>query len=98
MKVVISSRARDDLDQIAAWIARDHPERAVSHNDELVDACIALGDYPRVYPRWPHHSAREIRRVNHNDHVIFYEVRATDVHVLTIVHGARNLTPLTDAL
>jgi plasmid stabilization system protein ParE len=93
MKVAISARAWDDLGTIAEWIARDDPERAISYTDELLDACEALA----MYPRWPHRSGREIRRFNHNDHAVFYEVRSTDIQILGFIHGVRDLTALIDA-
>lgn len=97
MKVAISAGAWDDLGTIAEWIARDDPERAVSYTDELLDACEALTMYPRIYPRWPHRSGREIRRFNHNDHAVFYEIRNTDIQILGFIHGARDLTALIEA-
>lgn len=91
MKVAISAGAWEDLGAIGAWIARDDPGRAVVYVDELLDACTTLATYPRIYPRWSHRSGREIRRFNHNDYAIFYEVRVGDIQILAFVHGAREL-------
>jgi plasmid stabilization system protein ParE len=97
MKVAIAAGAWEDLGAIGEWIARDDPARAVGYIDELLDACAALASYPRIYPRWPHHSARVIRRFNHNDYAVFYEVRVDDIQVLAFVHGARDLGAVLDA-
>ena len=50
LKVVLSSRAADDLKQISGFIACDNPVRAVSFVGELREVALRLADIPLGYP------------------------------------------------
>jgi len=94
MKVVITTPARLDLDEIADYIAADSVERALSFADELVDRCSALGDFPKAYPLIPRYESHGVRRCIHGNYLIFYRVRSKQVDILRILHGARDYLPL----
>lgn len=48
MKLVIDERAVEDLQDIAAWIGKDHPGAARRMIDALVDALERLAELPRL--------------------------------------------------
>ncbi|MEO5334857.1 MAG: type II toxin-antitoxin system RelE/ParE family toxin [Magnetococcus sp. YQC-5] len=90
MNVVISSAAKADLVDIAAFIRLHNPERALTFIDDLLDCCAALADMPHAYPLVPRYEHLGIRRYVHQHYVIFYRVTKDLVEIIHIVHGARN--------
>ena len=47
MKVVLTAAARDDLEEIGDFIAKDSPKRARSFVRELIEAARRIGDIPQ---------------------------------------------------
>ena len=79
-------RALRRLDEIAAHIAADNPSRAASFVGELrakvsVLALHLPGKPGRVY------GTREL--VLHRHYLAVYRVRGEEVHILTVLHTAR---------
>jgi plasmid stabilization system protein ParE len=48
--VRITAPAEADLDEIAAWIANENPDRAASFVEELWERCRSLGIGPGAFP------------------------------------------------
>ena len=94
MRVVLAAAAAQDLDDIAAWIAQDHPGRAIAFIKELRDACRGLGRPPLRFQLVPRYERHGIRRRVHGRYLIFYRIRASQVEVLRILDGARDFEPL----
>ena len=94
MIVTFSRRAEADLFDIALWIARDNPARAISFTNELRAACRKIAILPRAYPPAPTFGPKA-RRKNYGNYAIFYDVEDEFILITTIVHGARNLDDLT---
>jgi len=90
MQLEFSPAAEEDLVEIASFIARDNPKRAMSFVDELEGACIKLLDYPNSG------AMRGDLRVGlrsrpHGSYVIFYSVLANAIRIERILHGARDI-------
>ena len=96
MIVRYARRALLDLEGILAWIAVDDPIRADSYVDELIDTCEGLADFPNRYPRCRFKSRRPLRQCIHDNYLILFEVRAAEVEIVAITHGARNINALLD--
>ena len=90
MKVIITTSAQTDLDEIYDYIALDNPSRALTFTDEVVDRCQELGDFPKAYPLVPRYEAQGFRRRVYGNYLIFYRVQPGTVEVVRIVHGARD--------
>lgn len=90
MKVVLSPEALEDLKDIARWIARDNPERAVSFAAQLRTKCAELGRYPKRFPAVRQSPTGEIRKRAYRDYLIFYRIAEARVDVLRIAHGKRD--------
>lgn len=90
MKVVLTAEALGDLEQIGDYIARDDPSRAASFVDELIGKARELGELPRGFPLVPRYEHLGIRRRAHGNCLIFYRVKADQVSVIHILHGARD--------
>lgn len=88
MILEFSSEAENDLEQIADYIARDDPRRALTFIRQLHSKCEDLIDSPNGFalvPRYEHHGIRQ--RV-HGNYLIFYRVESTKVIIVHVLHGA----------
>lgn len=94
MKVKVTDRAQVDLDEIAAWIAADHPKRAVSFAEELWSRCQSLASRPERFPVVRSTRGRRIRKLSHHGYVILYFVMEDHVEVVRIVQGSRDWVAL----
>ena len=94
MRVIFAVSALDDLDEIASWIAQESPRRAVSFIAELHAACRGLARHPRRFQIVSRYTGREMRRRVHGAYLIFYEVDASEVRIVRVLHGARDYEPL----
>lgn len=85
--------AEADLEEIADFIARDNPNRALAFVRALRDRCMRIGDHPQAAPLRPE-ICEDIRLVVHSNHLILYSLRERAVVIERIVHGARYLPAL----
>ena len=88
-----SRRAEADLEEIAAYIARDNPARAVSFIVQLRQHCRNLLTFPQAAPLRPAFGAG-IRLSIFGNYVVLYVAHEDLLEIRRIVHGARNLTTL----
>ena len=95
MKLHWSDVAEADLDDIHDYIARDVPYYAELFVDRLIEATDKLEEHPRIGRRIPEADQRdEIRELIVQGYRIIYRVAGEDVHILSVVHGSRNLAAL----
>ncbi|MCZ4292176.1 type II toxin-antitoxin system RelE/ParE family toxin [Hoeflea alexandrii] len=88
MILEFASEAENDLEQIADYIAKDNPRRALSFVRELRSKCEDLVNRPNGFalvPRYEHHG---IRRRVHGNYLIFYRVENAKVVIVHVLHGA----------
>ena len=90
MKVIFSRNAEQDLEEIGDWIARDNSTRAVSFVAELVKSCRSIGKTPRRFPLVDRQRDPTLRRRVQGNYLIFYDVGATAVEILHVLHDARD--------
>jgi toxin ParE1/3/4 len=93
MRCAYSARAAEDLDNIAGYIARDNPLRALSFIDDLRERCEQLTTFPAAAPLRPD-IAEGIRIVPFGSYLILYSVASDQLLVERILHGARDLPQL----
>jgi toxin ParE1/3/4 len=89
-QLVLSPRARLDLEEIGDYIARDNPARAITFVDELRIHCFRIAATPTADP------AREdlapgLRMAIHGRYLIFFRENAERVRIERILHSARRL-------
>ena len=94
MRVLLTDQAEADLEEIADWIARDSPLRAISYVRELRASCHGLSNDPERFQLVDRSRSRQVRRRVHGAHLIFYRIAQDQVVVLRILHGAREYEPL----
>ena len=86
-------RAAEDLEEIADFIARDNPARALSFLEELIAVCARIGELPQTYPRRAD-LAKGLRQAVHGRYLILFTADDRGVVIERIVHGARRLEDL----
>jgi toxin ParE1/3/4 len=92
MRIVWSDVAEADLDDLYDYIARDVPYYAEQFVDRLIEAVGVLKDHPRLGRQVPEADEREdIRELIFQSYRVIYLVEADQVHILTVIHGRRDL-------
>ena len=90
-QVVWLRAAVDDLDEIAAYIAKDSPRYAGIVTERVLEAARDLAEFPHmggIVPEWDDGALRQ--RIVYSYRLI-YRVTNDRVEVLTVIHGARLL-------
>ena len=91
MKVALTNEARDDLKEIAEFIALDAPRRALSFVRELRESALAISRAPYAHPIDPRYDELAVRRRVHGAYLILYRISKDRVDIIRIVHGARDV-------
>jgi plasmid stabilization system protein ParE len=89
-EVIWAQRARDALDEAAAFVAEDSPEAAVNLVERALDAAESLStlsERGRIVPELDDPTVREIFVYRYR---LVYEVAPSQVTVLGFLHGARD--------
>ncbi len=89
--VVWSPRAIEDVDAIAAYIARDSPAYASAVVSKILDATRSLSTFPlsgRIVPEFDDEYIRE--KIVYSYRVI-YRVEDDVVTIATVIHGKQIL-------
>jgi plasmid stabilization system protein ParE len=94
MNVVFAPLALEDLSDIAEWIAEDNPDRATSFVSEISERCRSLSDFPERFPAIVSIGDHDVRKLTHAGYLVFYGIVGDSVHILRIVHGARDWASL----
>jgi len=90
VKVTFSPAAKDDLIEIALFIAEDNPTRALTFVDELEDKCQALGASPGIGTLRPE-LGDGVAMMPHGRYLIFYREADKVVRIERIMHSARDI-------
>ena len=90
MKVAFSPAANLDLTDIADYIARDSPARALSFVAELEVKCLRLGQATGIGTARPE-LGEGIRMFPNGRYLIFYREQDGLVRIERIIHGARDI-------
>jgi toxin ParE1/3/4 len=94
-RVSQTARARADLDAIWLHIAQDSPAAADRLIDQIVSRCNDLAEHPRLGPARPEIAPDARMLVVHN-YLVLYRIGDSDVQVVRVVHGARQMEGLFD--
>ena len=89
--VIWTQSAADDLEQMADYIAKDSPYYASTFVQTVLDLSRSLDRFPRRGRITPEFGDPEIRELLIGNYRLIYKVGETDISILGLVHGARNL-------
>lgn len=92
MRVIFSPDSEIDLDDIAAYIAIDNPERAFSFVEEIVQAASRLDHFPERHAVLVK-GRRDYRCLVHGRYRILYSVETDHVRIARVIHGRRLIRP-----
>ena len=90
MKVDFSPVAKEDLIDIAVYIAKDNPVRALSFVDELEEKCLGIGRTPDIGTTRPE-LGNGVRMLPHGRYLIFYRENEGMIRIERVMHGARDI-------
>ena len=85
-----TDEARSALDEAISYIVQDSPQGARTVLDQALEAAAGLAtlfERGRVVPEIDHPSIREVFVGRYR---LMYQVRASEVVILTFLHGARD--------
>jgi toxin ParE1/3/4 len=90
-KVILSSRAIQDLQEIVRYISFDNPVRAESFGRELIAKTRLLVSFPKIGRIVPEFDEPDIREIIHKSYRIVYRLRLEKrmIEVSRFWHGAR---------
>lgn len=93
MRIRWSQTARRDVRGLKHYIAQDSPFYARQFCERLVAAVEKLADHPRLGRTVPEAEGtpEEVRELIFRDYRILYLVEHDSVHILAVIHGARDL-------
>jgi addiction module RelE/StbE family toxin len=90
-RVIWAPQAREDLNDIRRYIARNSQLYADVFLDRVLEAADRLEQFPRSGRIVPEAGQDDIRQVIVQSYRVIYRVRSDLVEILTVVHGARRL-------
>lgn len=90
-KIVWSEQARDDLQSIVLFIARDNPEIAASFGYLLMSKVDVLAQFPQLGRVVPEENDKEVREIVFRPYRIIYKImpEKETVAIARVWHGAR---------
>ena len=95
-RLQFAALARDDLLDIARYIARDNPNRARSFVAELREQCVVLAQNPGMGVAKPEY-AEGLHMFPHGRYLIFFSATVTQgVLIERVLHSARHLASQLD--
>jgi toxin ParE1/3/4 len=92
-RLLFSALSRDDLQQIARYIARDNPGRARSFVSELRVRCEHLTTQPNQGVS-REECAKGLKMITHGRYLIFYSIVEGDILIERVLHSAQDLARL----
>jgi len=95
-KLIWSAAARDDLDNIIVFIARDNPNRAMSFGYELISETDRLQEFPELGRSVPEYRDDNIREIIFRPYRIVYRIdhERRLCEIARVWHSARGLPQL----
>ena len=93
-KLIWSPQAIEDIEAIAEYIARDSAFYAESTVERIFQAPERLMQFPKLGRVVPEKNDDSIREIFVFQYRIIYEIMASEIHVLTVVHGKRIIEDL----
>jgi plasmid stabilization system protein ParE len=91
MKVHWTDTAERHLDAIYAYIAQDSPEYARRMVDRLTRRSQQISEFPFSGRRVPEYDVDQIREVIEGSFRIIYYIKADQIDVLAVIHGAMDV-------
>ena len=92
MKIEWTEPALLDLENIRDYIRRDSEYYAARFAEKIIEAVESLEKFPEMGRAVPEVEEESIRELLLHNYRIIYRVEADRILVLTVIHGARDLS------
>ena len=89
-QVFKSPEAKEDLAEIWLYVALDNLEAADRLLDMIDDKAKSLLAHPEM-GRKREDLAKSLRCLNAGNYIIFYRISGTDIEIVRVLHGARDI-------
>jgi toxin ParE1/3/4 len=89
-RVIWAPSALEDVDSIAAFIARDSVDRAALFVTRLFEAAERIASHPEAGRVIPELNSNDRREIYAGPYRLMYKVEGNDVWIVAVVHGARD--------
>jgi plasmid stabilization system protein ParE len=93
VKVHWTDTARDHLQAIHAYIARNSPQYALHVVDRLTRRSQQIAEFPLSGREVTEFGVPQIRQVLEGPFRIIYYIKPDQIDVLAVIHGARQIPP-----
>lgn len=90
MKLVWTEPAILDLQVIRDYIARDSEHYAINFIEGVFAAVEKIIAFPKLGRKVPEIQSETIREILYSNYRIIYEIKDTEIIIVSIVHGARD--------
>jgi plasmid stabilization system protein ParE len=91
MRVHWTKTAEAHLDSIYAYIAQDSKTYALRTVDRITRRSQQIGVFPLSGRRVPEYDLDQIREVFSGPYRIIYHIKAEQIDVIAVIHGAMNV-------
>lgn len=91
VKIIWSPQSLEDLENIAAYIAKDAPYYAGSLIESILQVVENLALFPQSGRKVPETDNENIREILHKRFRIIYQLSKNNVEILTVIHASRLL-------
>jgi toxin ParE1/3/4 len=91
MRVHWTVTAEAHLDAIYAYIAQDSETYALRTVDRITRRSQQIGEFPMSGRKVPEYEFDKIREVFSGPYRIIYHVKADQIDVIAVIHGAMNV-------
>lgn len=88
-KIIWSPDALEEIEAIGMFIARDSEFYAESTIQKIFEAPQSLIHHPKIGRVVPEVGNESIRELFVFQYRIVYEIKANEIHILTVIHGKR---------
>lgn len=92
-RVSWSPEALEDVEAIAAYIAKDSPFYASAVVQKILDTAKSLGNFPNLGPIVPEIGEPEFRERFVYSYRVIYRIADDAITIIAVIHGRRLLTP-----
>jgi len=92
MKIEWTEPALLDLENIRNYIKRDSEHYAIRFAGRIIEAVEGLEKFPEMGRSVPEAEEENIRELLFYNYRIMYRVETERISILTIIHGARDLS------
>jgi toxin ParE1/3/4 len=96
-KIIFHPNAKQDLKNIGNYIAQYNPIRAVTFINEIIFSIKQLSVMPLSGRLQSELNIPNLRAQYFGNYIIFYEPLQDCVHILHVIHGARDIATLFEA-